>query len=140
MRTTLLPLLLIGALILPAHAHDKPTVGPNGGELRDVDGYHLELVVKPQGKSADDVRESPLVVYVTDAKDAKVSTQGATGKASLLSGKLRADVTLTADGDNRLKGIVKVGADREMRAIVTVNLPGKAPLQVRFVPLAPRKP
>lgn len=139
MRTILLFLLLMATFTLPALAHDKPTVGPNGGELRDVDGFHLELVVKPQGKGADDVRESPLIVYVTDAKDAKVSTQGATGKVSVLSGKLRADVTLTADGDNRLKGVVKVGADRDMRAIVIVNLPGKAPLQTRFTPLAPRK-
>lgn len=139
MKSLMVNALLLTVLAAPVIAHDKLTTGPNGGELRDVDGHHLELVVQPQGKSAADVRESPFLVYVTDAKDAKVSSKGATGKISVLAGKLRAEVALQPDGDNRLKGFGNVGADRDMRAIVTVTLAGKPPLQARFTPLAPRK-
>ena len=50
---------------------------PHGGQVRMVQQYHYELVVKANEVS----------VYVTDHAGKKIDTQGATGTATLLSSK-----------------------------------------------------
>ena len=136
-RTATAVIAAVAAATVFAHG-DKavPALGPNGGEMKDAESYHLELVVKPQGV---DVRENPIVLYVTDAKDKKVDTAGAKGTANVLAGKIKATSTLQPDGDNRLKGIAKFAPDPEMKVVVSVTLPGKQPMQARFTPLASSK-
>ena len=66
--------------------------------------YGFELTIEKEAKAAVD---NPVVVYVTNHDGQAVSTAGATGTATLLSGKEKTVVTLTPDGDNRLKGMGK---------------------------------
>jgi len=106
---------------------------PNGGQLRMAGVYHFELVVAKDGKAG---ASNPVVVYVTDHAGTKVSTAGAKGSAILLSGKSKATVALTPDGDNRLKGAGAYAATPDLKAIVSVTLAGKAAEQARFTPLA----
>lgn len=106
---------------------------PNGGQLRMAGIYHFELVVAKDGKEAKD---NPVVVYVTDHAGAKVPTAGAKGTATLLAGKTKASVDLLPDGDNRLKGSATYAPTPNLKAVVSVTLPGKAPEQARFTPLA----
>lgn len=119
-----------------ALAHDDATLDkqktPHGGQLRMAGAYHFELVL---AKDATGAQDSPVVVYVTDHAGAQVPSAGATGNATLLSGKTKVAVTLTPDGDNRLKGVARYVAAPGIKAVVSVTLAGKAPEQARFTPM-----
>lgn len=106
---------------------------PNGGQMRMAGAYHYELVVAGDNKT---VKESPVVVYLTDHGGTKISTVGARGTATILAGKLKATVNLVPDGDNRLKGFAKYASTPDMKVAVTVTLPGKTTEPARFTPLA----
>lgn len=105
--------------------HGHAAKGPNGGQMKDIGTMHVELVAKP----------GELVVYLFDAKDAKVSTAGATGKATVLVKGKKTEVPLAPDGDNRLSGKGDFAADKSLTAVVNVTISGQKPLQGRFEPL-----
>lgn len=119
----------------PLLAHgDKPDApGPNGGQLRQAGAYDYELVVV---KDSPDVKENPVIVYVTVHDKDKVSATGATGSATILAGKHKATSTLKPDGDNRLKGFANYSSAADMKVVVSITLNGKAAEQARFTPLA----
>ena len=107
---------------------------PNGGQQRMAGIYHFELMVTRDSKEAKD---NPVIVYVTDHANAKISTVGASGTATILAGKQKTSVTLVPDGDNRLKGVGKYASNPDMKVVVSVTLAGKPAEQARFTPLAP---
>ncbi len=119
------------------HAHDDAYLdtqkAPHGGQMRMAGAYHFELVVT---RDSAQVKENPVLVYVTDHAGKEVPTAGARGKVMLLAGKLRAEVTLQPDGENRLKGFAKYASVPDMKAVVSVTLAGQAAGQARFTPLA----
>lgn len=114
---------------LPAAAHTdeyldgQPT--PNGGQMRMAGAYHFELLVKG----------SEMTVWITDHGGNKVSAQGASGTATVLSGKAKGLVKLQAAGDNMLKGSGQFETSPDMKVAVSITLPGKNPEQARFTPL-----
>lgn len=128
---------VLGLAGAPLLAHEGAVLdtmqAPHGGQLRTAGIYHYELVVSRDSKEAKD---NPVTVYVTDHAGAKISTAGASGTATLLVGKQKTSVTLTPDGENRLKGTGKYASDPGMKAIVAVTLAGKPVAQARFTPLA----
>ncbi len=134
---TLIMALTLASVTGPALAHDDATLDtmktPNGGQLRMANAYHFELVVV---KNSKEVKEHPVVVFVTDHAGTKIATAGASGTVTLLAGKLKASVTLVPDGDNRLKGVAKYASAPDMKAVVSVTLAGKPAEQARFTPLA----
>ena len=133
---TLLAALTLTSVTGPALAHDDATLDtmktPNGGQLRMANAYHFELVVV---KNSKEVKEHPVLVFVTDHAGTKIATAGASGTATLLAGKLKASVTLVPDGDNRLKGVAKYASAPDMKAVVSVTLAGKPAEQARFTPM-----
>ncbi len=108
----------------------------SGGQLRMAGLYHFELLV---AKDSKEVKENAIVVYLTDHADKKIDSKGMSGTATLLAGKLKATVTLTPDGDNRLKGFAKYSSDPGMKVAVTVTAADGKTEQARFTPLAPGK-
>ena len=118
------------------HAHDDAYLdtqqAPHGGQLRMAGAYHLELVVD---KSTPQAADKPVVVYVTDHAGQKVSTEGATGNATILAAKGKASVALVPDGDNRLKGTGRYASTADMKAIVSFTAKGQPPETARFTPL-----
>jgi len=132
-----LALALFAAFSLPAQAHDDATLDkvetPNGGQLRMAGAYHLELVVTQDSK---DVRENPIVVYLTDHADQKLSSTGVSGTAILIAGKIKATSTLTPDGENRLKGYAKYSSAPDMKVVVQIKRTDGSTEQARFTPLA----
>ena len=106
---------------------------PNGGQQRMAGIYHFELVV---AKDSKEVKDNAVVVYVTDHANAKISTVGAGGTATILAGKQKVSVKLVPDGDNRLKGVGKYASTPDMKVVVAVTLAGKPAEQARFTPLA----
>lgn len=131
--------LLAAALVFSqgalAHGDEHLDTQPaaHGGQLRMAGIYHYELVMT---KSSDGGKESPVVVYVTDHAGAKIATAGATGTATILSGKLKAMATLKPDGDNRMKGFAKYASAPGMKVVVSISPSGRQAEQARFTPLA----
>ena len=117
-------------------AHDDAYLdtqqAPHGGQLRMAGAYHLELVVD---KSTPQAADKPVVVFVTDHAGQKVSTEGATGNATILAAKGKASVALVPDGDNRLKGTGNYASTADMKAIVSFTAKGQSPETARFTPL-----
>ena len=109
---------------------DGPAIGPNGGQVKDAGKYHLELVVK----------DAALTVYVTGNKDTKIATKSATGTATVLAGKSTSNVKLEPGGENALAGSGSFQPAPDMKVVVSITLPGQAPIQARFVPLEKPKP
>ncbi len=99
--------------------------GPNGGQMRDIGDKHVEVVAKP----------GQIIVFLFDAKDAKIASTGASGKATVLAKGKTTDISLAPDGDNRLVGKGGFEADKSLAVVVNVSLPGHKPLQGRFTPL-----
>jgi len=138
LAATLLAALALATPFTPVLAHDDATLdtikAPNGGQLRMAGIYHFELVLV---KNSREVKENPVLVFVTDHAGAKIATAGASGTATLLAGKLKASVTLVPDGDNRLKGVAKYASSADMKAVVAITMAGKQAEQARFTPMAP---
>lgn len=129
----------IGTTSALAHGdatHFDSVKGRHGGQLGVAGVYGFELTIEKEAKAAVD---NPVVVYVTNHDGQAVSTAGATGTATLLSGKEKTLVTLTPDGDNRMRGMAKYTATQDMKVLVSITLAGKAPEQTRFTPLTTPK-
>lgn len=130
--------LVLGGLLSAgsALAHDDAYLdtqkAPHGGQLRMAGIYHFELVVD---RTSPKATEKPVSVYLTDHAGQKIPAAGATGSATLLSGKTRTTVTLTPDGDNLLKGLGKYASTPDLKAIVSITPAGQAAAQARFTPL-----
>jgi len=102
---------------------------PHGGQLRMAGMQHYELVVKA----------NEVTVYLTDHAGAKLDSKGATGTATVLSGKTKASVNLLPAEDNVLKGTGKFDLAPDMKVVVSIALPGQAAQQARFTPLKKAK-
>ncbi len=116
----------------PVFGHDDAYLdtleAPHGGQLRVAGPWHYELV------TAQASGDGPLVVYVTDHAGTPVSTAGASGTATILSGKVPSTTALTPDGENRMKGMARSARAPGTKVVVSITLPGKAPAQARFTP------
>lgn len=134
---------LTGVLGLIAHtpslAHDDAYLdtltAPHGGQIRMAGMWHLELVLD---KAAKGDKPQAVDVYVTDHAGTKQEVKGATGSATLLSAGHKLTVPLKPMGDNRLHGEAPYTASPDLKAIVSVTMPGDDAQQARFTPLAPR--
>ncbi|MDP1610479.1 MAG: hypothetical protein Q8M11_05445 [Sulfuritalea sp.] len=140
MKQSMISLAAASALMLASSspfAHSDEVLDtqktPNGGQQRMAGVYHFELVVARDSK---EVKDNPVVVYVTDHASAKVPTVGAGGTATILAGKQKASIKLVPDGDNRLKGVGKYASTPDMKVVVSIALAGKPVEQARFTPLA----
>ena len=132
-QTLLLVATAVAASAAFAHAdevHDTQKAS-NGGQLRMAGAYHFELLAK-DGET--------VTVFVTDHAGAKIPTAGATGAATVLSGKSKAMLALKPDGDNRLKGVGKYVPAPDMKVVVSITLSGKQAEQARFTPMAAAMP
>ncbi|MGE0290035.1 MAG: hypothetical protein AB7I42_27795 [Bradyrhizobium sp.] len=93
--------LILAALIFAtpvwAQQHSHGTKGPNGGILADVAGVHVEFV--PSGNA--------LTFNVFSEDNKPVSTKGYSGSVLVVIGQDRETITLSASGENALKGEAK---------------------------------
>jgi len=117
---------------------------PNGGQLRMAGVYHFELVLAKDAQvehQHDNMqnKENQILLFVTDHACTKIPTAGATGTATVMSGKQKATVTLLPDGDNKLKGVGKFAASADTKVVVSITMAGKPAEQARFTPQAAAK-
>ena len=116
--------------------HPDTLKAMQGGQLGVAGAFSYELVIDKNAKEGVD---SAVTVYVTDHAGKKIQTAGASGTATILTGKLKASAMLKPDGDNRMKGVAKYAAAADMKVLISITLAGKPPEQTRFTPLAVAK-
>lgn len=124
------------AVLAPqARAHDDAwldkTVAPHGGQLRQAGAYHFELVTVKEAKTTV---PSAIVVHVTDHAGTAVPTKGASGNATILTGKSKVSVPLAPAGDNRMQGTGPYAVAPDTKVVVTITLAGSKAEQARFTP------
>ena len=123
-------LLLAVAAIVPAVArahtdeHFDHVKTPHGGQMRMAGPFHLELVVA----------RDELVVYVGDHADAEIPTAGASGRATVVTGKDKVEVPLAPAGGNTLKGRGPFELQKKTQVTVRVSVPGRGEGEARFQP------
>ena len=125
----------IAILSTAALAHDDATLDkmktPHNGQLRMSGIHHFELVLAKDNKVA---KESPVDVYLTDHAGAKISSAGAKGSATILTGKSKVVVPITATTDNKLSGNGKYAYNANTKVIVSIIFANKTTEQARFTP------
>jgi hypothetical protein len=121
-------LCLIVALPTPVFAHTDEHFDhvktPHGGQMRMAGPFHLELVV--QGDA--------VVVYVSDHADAEMATAGASGVATVVTGKDKVEVPLAPAGGNMLRGRGPLKLQKKTQVMVRVSVPGRGEGEARFQP------
>lgn len=111
-------------VVATAWAHG-PGRGPNGGQMQDLAGGHVELVA----------HDSEIVVYLFDATDKPISAQGVVATATVLSqGKQELVMLQPADG-NVLRGRGGFTAQPGLKVVLSLTLPGQRPQLGRYAPL-----
>ena len=125
----------LAVLSTTAMAHDDATLykmrAPHSGQLRMVGIHHFELVITKDNKEA---KSSPVDVYITDHAGTKVPTVGATGIATILTGKNKSTVKLAAVGDNKLAGTGNYAYNSETKVVVVITFADKTTGQAKFTP------
>jgi hypothetical protein len=107
-----------------ASAHG-PARGPNGGQMQDLAGSHVELVAQ----------DSELVLYLFDAENKPVPAKAAAATATILATGQQETVTFVAGDDNAMRGKGRFTAAPGMKVVVSLTLPGQRAQSGRFTPL-----
>jgi hypothetical protein len=102
------------------HAHGNK--GPNGGQMEDVAGVHVELLTSGQ----------TITLNVLDEDNKPVSTRGFTASALVSAGSERETLSLAPEGENVLKGQVKEPLSPGATVSVTLKTAAGKSGQVRF--------
>lgn len=110
----------------PALAHGEGKRGANGGVIGDIGDRHVEVLA----------RDGEIRVWVLDAEDRPVSAQGASGSLIVLAQGRSQTIRLEpAEGGAYLVARGDFRAERAMRVVATMTLPGQAQRQGRFTPV-----
>jgi hypothetical protein len=119
--------LLIGLVLafaspaLAQHAHDVQK-GPNGGQMEDVAGVHVELVTSG----------NTLTLNVFDEAGKPVGTNGYAASAMVSAGTQRDTLKLEPAGTNSLKGDAKSPITTGSSVTVTLKTGAGKSGQARF--------
>lgn len=127
LRALTIILALAGASPVFAHSDSKFTKGPMGGHIVDAGGgkQHWELVANG----------GELTLYVNDADEKPVNTEGGTGSAMVLLAGKTTEIALKPAGDNKLTGSGDFAAAKGMKVIVKTSGVGGQSFQARLTPL-----
>jgi hypothetical protein len=119
LRAALILAMLAAPGIAFAHA---PKVGHNDGLQADAGSFHVEMV--PDG--------SVLHVYLRDHSDKAISTEGYKGTAVLVIEGKAERISLTPDGENKLKGTASTPLPAEPKGAVQITTPTGGTVQAKF--------
>lgn len=121
---TLAVVLSLCMIVATAYAHG-PARGPNGGQVQDLAGGHVELVAQA----------GEIAVYLFDAENKPMSAQGVVATATVLSqGKQEMVMLQPADG-NVVRGRGVFLAQPGLKVVLSLTLPGQRPQLGRYAPL-----
>ena len=92
-----------------------------GGIVAEGKGFDAELVAKPD----------LITVHLYEGAKS-LSTKGAKGKITLLSGADKTEAELIPAGDSRMEAKGKFSVSKGTKAVAIITLEGKKPSTVRF--------
>ena len=117
--TRSLALFLGLALAATVYAHGEHPAH-HGGQVVEAGDYVLEWVAQENA------------LYLSDHDGKEVSTVGAGGKIIAVGGSNKTTVTLTPAGGNRLNLSEPLPSGNGTKAVISITLPGHAPVQARL--------
>ena len=119
-------LIFVAAVLLatqgPVCSHEVEK-GPNGGQVVDAKGHHVEFTTK----------DSAIVIYLTDEKSAPIPSAGAEGKAIVQDGGKSATVALAPSEPNVMTGKLDTPLNAGAKIVVAGKLPDGHEILARFV-------
>ena len=117
-------IMLFGAVFVAtsAFAHDM-TEGPNGGQVVEDAGHHVELTAK----------DTQVVLFLTEASDAPLATKGAKGRVIVQDGAAQAMADLTASEPNQLTAKLATPVKPGNKLVVSIKLADGHDVKARFV-------
>jgi hypothetical protein len=118
--TVAFALLALNLPMAAAHAHAEHGQPQFGGVVAEAGEVQFEVVA----------RDGKITVHVSN-HDNPVDVGGASGKLIVLSGTQRSEIDLKPVGGNRLEGLGRIASGDKL--LVTLQWPGKKPLQARAV-------
>ncbi|HWU84504.1 MAG TPA: hypothetical protein VN028_04135 [Rhodocyclaceae bacterium] len=104
-----------------AHAHAEHGQPQYGGIFAEGMYFQTELVLKDQ----------QAVIYIT-LHGAPQSTQGASGKLTVLAAGAKQETELKPAADNQLVATLKTKPGPGSKLVVTIRMPGQPAVNVRF--------
>ena len=105
-----------------AFAHDMAK-GPNGGQVVEDSGHHVEFTTK----------DTQVVLFLTEASDAPLTTKGATGRVIVQDGSAQAIADLTAAEPNQLTAELAAPVKPGNKLVVSIKLADGHDVRARFV-------
>lgn len=121
---TLAYVLSFWVIVATAFAHG-PARGPNGGQMQDLAGGHVELAAQ----------NNEIVVYLFDAENKPISAQDALATATVLVQGKQEMVTLQLAEGNVMRARGAFIAQPGMKVVLSLTLPGQRPQLGRYAPL-----
>lgn len=115
--------LLLGSMLPAAALAHETSKGPNGGQLIEVEGHHVEFLAT----------ESDLIFLLTDEKEAPIASAGAKMKAIVQDAGSKSQIELSPAEPNKLVGKTTAPLSPGAKVVITGTLPDGHTLQGRFV-------
>ncbi len=106
----------------PAQHPHGTQKGPNGGQMEDVAGVHVELLISG----------NRITINVFDEANKPVPTKGFTASALVVLGSDRETLTLTVSGENALTGEAKKVVPKGATVSITLKTAAGRSGQTRF--------
>ena len=119
---TIVIVLSLLALPIAADAHDV-VKGPNGGQVIDDAGHHVEFLVNG----------TEITLYLTDNDDKPISSARSTGRIIVQNGGKQAAVDLAAVEPNILNAKLAAPLSTGAKLAVTIKLSDGHDVKARFV-------
>jgi hypothetical protein len=117
-------LILAAALVTgPSMALAHEGAGPNGGQIAEVQGHHVEFTVK----------DKEIVLFLTDKDGKPIGSKGASGRVVILEGGKKATVDLAPVDPNLLSAKLDAAVAAGAKVVVLAKLGDGHDIQARFV-------
>lgn len=117
-------LVLAAALIAaPALATAHEGAGPNGGQIAEIEGHHVEFTMK----------DKEVVLFLSDADSKPIESKGATGRVVVLDGSKQSSADLAPVEPNILSAKLEAAPAAGSKVVVSAKLSDGHQLQARFV-------
>jgi hypothetical protein len=126
METTMrLKYLILAAALLtgPGVALAHEGAGPNGGQITEVQGHHVEFTVK----------DKEIVLFLTDKDGKPISSKGASGRIVVQDGAKPITVELAPVDPNLLSAKLEAPLTAGAKVVVSAKLGDGHDIQARFV-------
>lgn len=105
-----------------AFAHDEPN-GPNGGQITEVQGHHVEFTTKDQ----------EIVLFLTNGSGKAIESKGASGRIIIQYGSKQITADLMPIDPNLLSAKLESPLVAGAKVVVSAKLGDGHGIQARFV-------